>query len=255
MVWGEIKTVDKRKILSKQEYDALIGSIDRPDLSLALETMFESCSRVGEIVGNRLSKCRYCGLQYHKTRAVVKGKDKGKNVWGTQYVSSCPRCKIGSPNWTIRGGLRPIDVKKELNEQGETVYYLRIFPEKKRRTGKDQQDIKYISPALYDKLQAYIAAKGIQPEQRIFKLSRNRVFALLKGYAAKAEPLTEKKVHPHTLRHAGISFLMKHAALEDLPLITLQAGHSDPRLTMAYYDTTEEKRQKFHNRIFKGGEG
>jgi site-specific recombinase XerD len=72
------------------------------------------------------------------------------------------------------------------------------------------------------------------------RLNANSVGKIVKRRAAQAG-LPAYAVHPHLLRHAGITYLLENG--EDLAKVQLFARHKDPKTTMVYNDAI----QKFQN--------
>lgn len=237
MSWGKLTIKDPRSIMTKEEFDKLLASVDREDFKLIMETCFTSGCRIGEIVGNRLRRCQDCQTLYHTTRPVVDGKtEKGHNIWRMKYLPTCPKCGSEKATIVIDGGLRTIDVK-----DGE----IWVKVEKKKQKTYENS---YINSDLERKLLDYAAKMKRKPDERIFKMSRNRAHELIKRYLAASE-IADKNVHMHTIRHTAIKWLMQNATLDDLPLIQKQVHHSDPNITLGYNDLIDRQRKEFMRRV------
>jgi site-specific recombinase XerD len=88
-----------------------------------------------------------------------------------------------------------------------------------------------IRPALLGELARHIAGGGIAADARLFAITRQRVFQIVRK-AARAAELPLDRAHPHTLRH---SFAIA-CVLGRVPVLVLAEwlGHASLEATLVY---------------------
>ena len=110
---------------------------------------------------------------------------------------------------------------------------------KMRRTPIDRDTLR--------NLRRYIKDKDIN-NNKIFNMTRQRVFQIIKETAKKAEiEKPEKPIHPHTLRHSyAVNYLKKGGNLRNLQL---NLGHSNLNTTAGYLQVTCQDQREEYEKI------
>jgi len=88
-----------------------------------------------------------------------------------------------------------------------------------------------LRPALLGELARHIAGGGVADDARLFGITRQRVFQIVRA-AARAAELPVDRAHPHTLRH---SFAIA-CVLARVPVLVLAEwlGHASLEATLVY---------------------
>jgi len=177
---------------------------------------------------------------------------------------------VGKPPFTKAKGLRPLDLhddylvefdilkknpirvktKSGTMRKKEVLDKLRFEKEPKRR-------LLPVDKWLYDMLNKYIEIKGIQPYQRIFPITRQRVDIIIKYIAKECGIARENtKIHAHHFRHSfAINFLKKNPN-NPMALIQLKnhLQHSSTQITEHYTQFTPDDMRPALERAFNQDE-
>jgi integrase/recombinase XerD len=133
-----------------------------------------------------------------------------------------------------------IHVTKEDINFKESV--IRIKPE----TSKTRREAMQPFPKpLGDDLKRYI--EFIQNDDRIFPMTKQRVWQLVKFYTRKAK--INKEVHPHTFRHSYGTHIYERT--QDLGKVQELLRHQSLATTGIYKHLSKELKQKTVNDVFK----
>lgn len=90
---------------------------------------------------------------------------------------------------------------------------------------------------------------AVFPTRRGSSMTRQAFWYLIKRYAPLAG--IEKKISPHTLRHAFATHLLNHGA--DLRVVQLLLGHSDLSTTQIYTHVAKERLHTIHEKFHPRG--
>jgi len=125
-------------------------------------------------------------------------------------------------------GLRP----KDINFHENQIIWAII---KKRQA---LTKIKPIDKATAHYLHNYIKEENIQPEERVFPITRRRAYTIINQAAQKAgiSLIGEgKKVHPHHLRHSfAVNFIKKSRKPDAIKKLQRFLEHSTLEMTSSY---------------------
>lgn len=124
----------------------------------------------------------------------------------------------------VEGGLRPRDI---LEDENSIVFNIL----KKRRSKRKVIPV----PGFYKKaLLAYIEMEDIEADSRVFPITRQYAFMIMRATAKRAgiDHVGDKQLHPHHLRHS----LAVHLAKARTPLNTIRLilDHSNITQTAIY---------------------
>ncbi len=103
-----------------------------------------------------------------------------------------------------------------------------------------------INGHLIGQLGSYIAQEGLRGKDRLFPVTRQRAFQVVKDACYRAS-IDRSRAHPHTFRH---SFAI-HCVLSGVPLPVLKRwlGHSSITRTMVYCQVLARDTREFYERI------
>lgn len=100
----------------------------------------------------------------------------------------------------------------------------------------------FIKEARGDLLKKSLSAEVLFPSNRGGRMTRQAFWHRIKEHARKAS--IQKKISPHTLRHAFATHLLNHGA--DLRVVQLLLGHSDLSTTQIYTHVADHRIKELH---------
>ena len=101
---------------------------------------------------------------------------------------------------------------------------------------------RYLAEARNDLLKNNLAQDVVFPSNRGVEMTRQTFWHRIRELAKKAD--IQKKLSPHTLRHAFATHLLNHGA--DLRVVQLLLGHSDLSTTQIYTHIARERMKELH---------
>jgi len=123
-------------------------------------------------------------------------------------------------------GIRP----KDIREPDTINFFILKRKEPKRYPIKVDKD-------LIEKLKGYVIAKNIKDDEPLFKISRQRVFQIVRKYGKECGCfwVGDKRIHPHHFRHSYAIWFVKNAD-DPMDIYSLQKKlkHTDVNMTMWY---------------------
>lgn len=115
-------------------------------------------------------------------------------------------------------------------------------------TTKRSKERRIPIPKIFKKsLQQYLNLIGNNPETKLFPLTKQRVWQIIKHYSKKAG--ITKQIHPHTLRHSYATHIYEKT--HDIKLVQDLLGHENITTTQIYTHLTQEDKKKGVNEVFK----
>ena len=113
----------------------------------------------------------------------------------------------------------------------QDVILERGYPVIRVRGKGDRKAVVKLPEKTYMALKQYMEE---QPGEKIFNLTPNGIYFIIKQYAAKLG----KDISPHSLRHTSITLALDGGA--PIHKVQIMARHSDPKTTMRYYRNMRE---------------
>jgi integrase/recombinase XerC len=100
-----------------------------------------------------------------------------------------------------------------------------------------------LKPQTLGLLALYINQFGLQREDKIFKISRQQAFRIVKKAVLEVFPHDTKRAHPHVLRH---SFAV-YALSQGIPITVVRSwlGHRNITSTLVYTQALAQDTRKF----------
>ena len=103
---------------------------------------------------------------------------------------------------------------------------------------------RYLAEARLELLKKNLAQNCVFPSNRGVAMTRQAFWYRIKAHAQTAG--IQKKLSPHTLRHAFATHLLNHGA--DLRVVQLLLGHSDLSTTQIYTHVAQHRMKELHER-------
>ena len=102
----------------------------------------------------------------------------------------------------------------------------------------------YVGSARINLVKGNLSEDIVFPNNRGIKMTRQAFWYRLKTYTRKAN--IDKKLSPHTLRHAFATHLLNHGA--DLRVVQLLLGHSNLSTTQIYTHVAQFRMKELHEK-------
>ena len=103
---------------------------------------------------------------------------------------------------------------------------------------------RFLAEARLELLKRNLAQDCVFPSNRGVAMTRQTFWYRIKAHAQTAG--IQKKLSPHTLRHAFATHLLNHGA--DLRVVQLLLGHSDLSTTQIYTHIAQHRMKELHER-------
>ncbi|MFC1985258.1 tyrosine-type recombinase/integrase [Chloroflexota bacterium] len=111
------------------------------------------------------------------------------------------------------------------------------------RSGKGDKDrVVPLAPSIAQRLNAFV--KGMEPNEKVFKLKAPCISMKIKNFARKAGPGLED-FHAHSIRHKFATDLLERGA--DLKVVQELLGHENLSTTQVYLAVTSERMREAVN--------
>lgn len=129
----------------------------------------------------------------------------------------------------------------------ESVVLLDTLKRKKYPPDKRRVQIDSITLQM---LKNYIMQEGLKPEGRVFRISRERVFQIIReiGESVNIKKVGNKQLHNHHLRHSHcVAYVRKNNTLEALRKLQKRLGHANINTTAHYLQFAGEAQQEIED--------
>jgi integrase len=136
-------------------------------------------------------------------------------------------------------GLRVDDIITDENTVLLDTLKRKRYPPEKRRVAIDRKTIVM--------LQDYIKAEGSGQSDKVFRISRVRVYQLLRRYGEEAgvKKVGKKPIHPHGFRHSHcVAYVRKNNTLEGLRKLQNRLKHANIETTAHYLQFAPEEQKE-----------
>jgi integrase/recombinase XerD len=122
-----------------------------------------------------------------------------------------------------------------------------IIPTLKRGASRERRVL--VNPKTIEVLKEYVDKFGLKRTDRLFSITRQRVFQIVRraGKRAGIERVGEKKLHPHHFRHShAVAWIRRDNTMEGLRALQQRLGHTSISTTAFYlqFAPTSERIKK-----------
>jgi integrase len=115
---------------------------------------------------------------------------------------------------------------------------------------KPRYKIVYVPKFFIEELTNYIKESGIEPNQRVFVMSRFTIWRIVHKICADVgiNMVGKRMPHPHNFRHTYVTINMRKGA--DLKFMQNQTGHASIAMLSEYMGLKEKESQKQIKKLF-----
>ena len=118
-----------------------------------------------------------------------------------------------------------------------------------KKRGESYRNV-YIDKVTMDTLIQYVRLKKIEPDERIFNITRFAIFAIVRkvGKLANINQVGKSKIHPHNFRHSYAIKAIRSGV--DIRKLQLLLGHSSYSTTAAYLQYGSKELRDEYDKMF-----
>jgi len=149
---------------------------------------------------------------------------------------------VGDKSWYKKRVFYGMRVKDIVWEEGVIILDTlkrKQYPPPKRRVTLDAHTLKM--------LKEYVITNRFSAEAKLFKITRQRVFQIIRDLAKNVDikKVGAKQVHPHHLRHSScVAYVRHNNTLEGLRKLQRKLGHANINTTAHYLQFAPEEQKE-----------
>lgn len=156
---------------------------------------------------------------------------------------------VGDKSWykpegkeRVFQGLRVEDIVWEEDTVILDTLKRKQYPPPKRRVSLDTKTMQL--------LRQYVATKGLRGSDRVFQITRQRAYQIIRevGKEAGINKVGKKPIHPHAMRHSHcVAYIRKNNTLEGLRKLQQKLGHANINTTAHYLQFAPEEQKEIED--------